>query len=1712
MLRLHPFYRLGITLVLLFLFLANANGQSPAITGSTITPIPGVGRDYTNLMAETVDPASGSVSLRISLPVPLARGLAIPFAFTYNSNSVALQQGAPGSPAWNYSQSMFGVGPWSNTLPQLSAVIQGYSKPGTMDTCYSSTGYTFQDSNGVAHPLGLSAYLVNPNININPSCGSTNWTNYFSGGDDYVQAILLGVSGTGSILYPSYGAGVGVVQVADASGTVYTFGNTTNNYWDCSDQPAVSGPQIVNPIAYALPSTIEDRNGNIITLSNPCASGSPLTISDTTGRTALTFNTQNAYPPHVLINSVTVSGISNPYSVTRSSVSGTQVSVNATLVTGDSSCHGVPAWNNFNLSQNAGYANFVSAITLPNEKQYQFAYDPTYGLLSQITYPTGGYVKYVWEMNHQSASVAYANTTGQAYYCQYIYDKPALLHRYVSYDGSTIALQQDFSYSTTWSGTSWATKQTTVTTHDLVRGTSFQTIYTYSPVLSPTIPNSAPPGANFEYWADRQLPVESTIVYKSISGGTLKTVNKGWSDPYEMTCEVTTWDNGQVSGTFYGWGPGHVITDKREYDFGILSSSACTWSTATPTRETVTNYQSFAVTPIFPTAPSILNRESSVFTYGNGTLAAETVYSYDQVAVGSLSNLPSGTHDETYYSSSSTAPRGNATTVTRKCLQSCTDSTTTYTFDETGQVLTTKDPCGNATCTDITGTNHTTNYSYADNYDSNPSSNTNAFLTTITDQLGHTVNYKYAYADGQLISITDANGLMASYLYADPLRRLTETDRPDGGSTKLAYNDTAPTPSVTTSEAINTQQTKTTVLIKDGMGHAIHSQLTSDPQGTVYVDTTYDGLGLVYKVSNPYRVGTDITSSPGTSVYTYDSLGRKLTETYPDNSSVLTTAYCGPNILVTDPTKRWRRSRADGLGRMVEVDEPNSISAAVNSNGCPGTGEPIWVTSYGFDPLDDLTSAVQNGSHNRTFVYNSLKLMLTSTNPEVGTLTYTYDANGNVQTKRDGRGITTTYTYDVVNRELTRTYSDGTPTVTTTYDQPVCLGLAACQNIGHRTAVTDAAGSESWAYEVDMTHSQSIHVNQRTTSSITKTSKYYLDLAGNVTQMVYPTSRIVNYTFDNADRPITAVDASNGITYSTGFQTSPGGTCLPNITCYTPQGSIYGVSLGQTSSFTGVNITDSYNSRLQPGEFKASSTGGNAIDITYNFVDPINGGNAGHVFSISNNLNTSRTQKFTYDQLNRITSAGTGATTGTYCWGYQYTYDAWANLTSQAGWSPNYNGCTQTVMAAVTTDGNNHISAYSYDASGNATGETGYAYTWNGESQLITAGGVNYLYDGDGRRVAKVGTKLYWYGAGTEILAETNAAGNTLNEYIFFGGKRVALLPASATAQFYVEDSLGSSRIVTTNAGAVCYDADFYPFGGERAVTNSCTQNNYKFEGKERDPETGNDDFGARYYSNRFGRWLSADWSNVPVPVPYANLSNPQTLNLYSMVTDDPESFADLDGHLLSPPPESLSTTCPDNDAICMLNEQNTDRNSASQGSTSGQQQQAQNQAWSSLSSAQQALVQGGEKAWGGLSAGQQTNFAAITHALEVTTLSNGASGLSEVKSVTSIGKVDIGVTWNAGAKQAFKDSGFAWRPGWGHSGENGVTLGRSTTGLHLLFGDKDVGVGHAHIDYRGLGEGHYQQYNSDVRAVGPEKSGGRPISNYERYKSWFGPIPGYVP
>jgi RHS repeat-associated protein len=229
--------------------------------------------------------------------------------------------------------------------------------------------------------------------------------------------------------------------------------------------------------------------------------------------------------------------------------------------------------------------------------------------------------------------------------------------------------------------------------------------------------------------------------------------------------------------------------------------------------------------------------------------------------------------------------------------------------------------------------------------------------------------------------------------------------------------------------------------------------------------------------------------------------------------------------------------------------------------------------------------------------------------------------------------------------------------------------------------------------------------------------------------------------------------------------------------------------------------------------------------------------------------------------------------------------------------------------SAVTADAHNWIHAsgapdYQYDAAGNMTYDAtaSLSYTFDQENRLTGAGGYTYTYDGDGNRVRKsngnlaANGTLYW-AMTPGVVAETGLAGTLKSEYVFFDGERVARkdFPSNSIA-YYFSDNLKTASVITDAIGNIKAESDYYPWGGELQFVNNDT-NDYKFTGKKRDAETGLDYFGARYYSNGFGRWVSADWSPTPVPVPYANLSDPQSLNLYGFVGGNPASKADPDGH-----------------------------------------------------------------------------------------------------------------------------------------------------------------------------------------------------------------------
>lgn len=89
------------------------------------------------------------------------------------------------------------------------------------------------------------------------------------------------------------------------------------------------------------------------------------------------------------------------------------------------------------------------------------------------------------------------------------------------------------------------------------------------------------------------------------------------------------------------------------------------------------------------------------------------------------------------------------------------------------------------------------------------------------------------------------------------------------------------------------------------------------------------------------------------------------------------------------------------------------------------------------------------------------------------------------------------------------------------------------------------------------------------------------------------------------------------------------------------------------------------------------------------------------------------------------------------------------------------------------------------------------------------------------------------------------------------------------------------------------YDYD----GGMPHVSQRSFERARKFTGKERDAESGLDNFGARYFASTIGRFMTPDWAAKPITVPYAIFGDPQTLNLYTYVENGPLNRVDRDGH-----------------------------------------------------------------------------------------------------------------------------------------------------------------------------------------------------------------------
>ena len=503
---------------------------------------------------------------------------------------------------------------------------------------------------------------------------------------------------------------------------------------------------------------------------------------------------------------------------------------------------------------------------------------------------------------------------------------------------------------------------------------------------------------------------------------------------------------------------------------------------------------------------------------------------------------------------------------------------------------------------------------------------------------------------------------------------------------------------------------------------------------------------------------------------------------------------------------------------------------------------------------------------------------------KTGATSYTYDSDGNVLRKTDARGIYIDHFYDTLHRLTEKNYSDTAQSkdVQYFYDQTTYNGLIIAYGIGRRTGMTDKVGGvTAWSYGVD----GATLTERRTISGVTKSISYAYNLDGSVATLTYPTGRIIEYHPTSAGRPDWAKDVANSINYALNAG-------------YHPHGALSTVIYGQAAGYAGITSTAAFDNRLQPTTIVATTPGGTVMNFAYcfngtvsDFAQPCSTApvvNNGNVARITNNLNTNRSQRFTYDELNRLKQSVTQATSGAQCFGIEHGYDIWANLLTitQLGTHP---ACTTSLSQSVAT--NNRITTLAYDLAGNQLSDGTYAMAWDAESRMKSYSTINYTYDGDGRRTKKSSGKLYWYSIAGDVLAESDLAGTISDEFIFFGGKRIARRASSGSVFYYLGDHLGTSRVIVQGGqSTACYEADNEPFGKERIVTDTCPQA-YKFTGKERDTESNLDFLGARYHSSAIARFQSADQ-----PFLDQDAKMPQSWNLYSYTRNKPTRFTDIQG------------------------------------------------------------------------------------------------------------------------------------------------------------------------------------------------------------------------
>src|SRR5579872_5484084 len=650
---------------------------------------------------------------------------------------------------------------------------------------------------------------------------------------------------------------------------------------------------LCNQLAHAT--VARDTNGNIFGLPN----SSPFT--DTLGRTF------GAFPSSGSINSTSdYSGCVSPLPIASANLNtypGPNGVTNQIKV-----CYStLQLQTNFGISgtlefpnRYSGSANVSAPMTmiLPDGTKWVFQYD-SYGNLTSIGLPLGGSVSYQWE------TVAFPPVP----------DSNITVSRAVS----SRTVNDNNGNSSTWTY-HWMTQQTT--------GSS-GAVTSYTNVVTDPLGNDAVhvfTNLGSAYYETSTLyyqgssgsgqllkRVDTAYQVDCVSGIAAPNVCSAATPPtYDLpiSIQTTVYPSGEVSKVTKSYdtaGLGKVVAEK-DYDWGQGTPGALL-------RETDTTYE-WQANSAYLNANLLDLPASVVVKDGNGNRVAETDYTYDESAYLTASNIT------TQHGAAPNTVRGNLTTVS-KWLNTSTSPVVSHTnWYDTGEVYQQIDPLGN-----------TTTHSYDPAY-------AGAYSTKTCNALSECVSGAYDFNTGLLTSLTDANGNTSSYSY-DLMSRMTLAQLPADPSgnrpqTTFTYSPANSFPvTVQRQKTITSSLTHSVTTYLDGLGRPYETQHAT-PNGNATVVTTYDAAGRVASTTNPYFTTSDPTY--GVTQSQYDGLGR-VTQTIKQDGSVTAAAYeqtAGVSTnadctITADEADKQRKTCTDGLGRLIEVNEPQASSVGTSA-------------------------------------------------------------------------------------------------------------------------------------------------------------------------------------------------------------------------------------------------------------------------------------------------------------------------------------------------------------------------------------------------------------------------------------------------------------------------------------------------------------------------------------------------------------------------------------------------------------------------------------------------------------------------------------------------------------------------------------------------------------------------------------------------------------